>query len=139
MVFATMTSYTRARAESLLTKCKVGFMERPERIVLFMVGAFANRMAAVLGVVGILSIVAVVIRVYFTDVELGHKTLPQPRGVLGVLWRAFYWSGGGATLPYDAWVLVILAFILFTPPAWLGDPVASAEPGLIQGLIGMSQ
>ena len=47
MVFATMTSYTRARAESLITKCKVGFMERPERIVLFMIGAFTNRMAAV--------------------------------------------------------------------------------------------
>ncbi len=36
MMFAIMTSYTRARAESLIKKCKVGFMERPERIVLFM-------------------------------------------------------------------------------------------------------
>src|SRR5688572_31639658 len=32
MMFAIMTSYTRARAESLIAKCKVGFMERPERI-----------------------------------------------------------------------------------------------------------
>ena len=47
MMFALMTSYTRARAESLIAKCKVGFMERPERIVLFMIGAFTNRMAAV--------------------------------------------------------------------------------------------
>ena len=54
MVFATMTSYTRARAESLITKCKVGFMERPERIVLFMIGAFTNRMAAVMWVIGVL-------------------------------------------------------------------------------------
>ena len=51
MMFAIMTSYTRARAESLITKCKVGFMERPERIVLFMIGAFTNRMAAVLWVI----------------------------------------------------------------------------------------
>src|SRR5215213_8926077 len=29
MMFAIMTSYTRARAESLIKKCKVGFMERP--------------------------------------------------------------------------------------------------------------
>src|SRR3954471_7372630 len=35
MMFSIMTSYTRARAESMITKCKVGFMERPERIVLF--------------------------------------------------------------------------------------------------------
>ena len=45
MMFTLMTSYTRARAESIITKCKVGFMERPERIVLFMIGAFTNRMA----------------------------------------------------------------------------------------------
>ena len=51
MVFATMTSYARARAESLIDKCKVGFMERPERIVLFMIGAFTDRMAAVMWVI----------------------------------------------------------------------------------------
>ena len=50
MILSIMTSYTRARAESLITKCKVGFMERPERIVLFMIGAFTNRMAG--GAVG---------------------------------------------------------------------------------------
>ena len=54
MMFAVLTSYTRARAESLISKCKVGFMERPERIVLFMIGAFTNRMAAVLWVICIL-------------------------------------------------------------------------------------
>src|SRR5688572_33184614 len=59
MVFAIMTSYTRARAESLIKKCKVGFMERPERIVLFMIGAFTNRMAAVLWVILVLSIFTV--------------------------------------------------------------------------------
>ncbi len=64
MMFSIMTSYARARAESLIEKCKVGFMERPERIVLFMIGAFPSpippfnhRMAAVLWVILILSIV----------------------------------------------------------------------------------
>src|SRR6476659_4999979 len=33
LVFSIMTSYARARAESLVQRCKVGFMERPERIV----------------------------------------------------------------------------------------------------------
>ena len=33
LIFSIMTSYARARAESLVEKCKVGFMERPERIV----------------------------------------------------------------------------------------------------------
>jgi len=66
MMFAVMTSYTRARAESLIDKCKVGFMERPERIVLFMIGAFTNRMAAVLLAIGVLSIVTVLDRIYYT-------------------------------------------------------------------------
>ena len=75
MMFSVLTSYTRARAESLVEKCKVGFMERPERIVLFMIGAFTNRMAAVLWVIGVLSVVTVVDRIYFTWREL--RRLPR--------------------------------------------------------------
>jgi phosphatidylglycerophosphate synthase len=70
MMFAIMTSYTRARAESLIRKCKVGFMERPERIVLFMIGAFTNRMAAVMWVILILSIFTVADRIIYTYREL---------------------------------------------------------------------
>ena len=66
MMFSVMTSYTRARAESMIDKCKVGFMERPERIVLVMIGAFTNRMGAVLWVILILSVVTVLDRIYFT-------------------------------------------------------------------------
>ena len=70
MMFAIMTSYTRARAESLIKKCKVGFMERPERIVLFMIGSFTNRMAAVLWVIGVLSVFTVADRIIYTYREL---------------------------------------------------------------------
>jgi CDP-diacylglycerol---glycerol-3-phosphate 3-phosphatidyltransferase len=70
MMFAIMTSYARARAESLIKKCKVGFMERPERIVLFMIGAFTNRMAAVLWVILVLSIFTVADRIILTYREL---------------------------------------------------------------------
>jgi CDP-diacylglycerol--glycerol-3-phosphate 3-phosphatidyltransferase len=75
MMFSVLTSYTRARAESLVEKCKVGFMERPERIVLFMIGAFTNRMAAVLWVILVLSIATVFARIYFT-----WRTLQDARG-----------------------------------------------------------
>ena len=70
MMFAIMTSYTRARAESLIPKCKVGFMERPERIVLFMIGAFTNRMAAVMWVIVVLSVFTVADRIIYTYREL---------------------------------------------------------------------
>jgi CDP-diacylglycerol--glycerol-3-phosphate 3-phosphatidyltransferase len=65
-----LTSYARARAESLIPRCTVGFMERPERIVLLILGALTNRMAAVLWAIAILANVAAVQRVVFTYVEL---------------------------------------------------------------------
>jgi CDP-diacylglycerol--glycerol-3-phosphate 3-phosphatidyltransferase len=133
LIFSIMTSYARARAESLVEKCKVGFMERPERIVLFMIGAVTNRMAAVLWVVFTLSILAVANRIYYTYLALNRLPMPSRKGVGGVFNRAFFWTDERATLPYDLWVIAILAFVWLTPPDWLGDPTASG-PGLI-GLI----
>jgi CDP-diacylglycerol--glycerol-3-phosphate 3-phosphatidyltransferase len=135
MVFATMTSYTRARAESLLPRCKVGFMERPERIVLFMIGAFTNRMAAVMWVIGVLSIITVINRIYYTYVELEGKRQPRASGLGGILLRAFYWTDERATFAYDLWVIAILAFVWLTPPDWLGDPMAVGAPGFVNWLL----
>lgn len=67
---AVLTSYTRARAECLIPKCKVGFMERPERIVLLIIGGLANRMEAVLWVLAVLGNWTVINRIYFTWKEL---------------------------------------------------------------------
>lgn len=78
MMFSVLTSYTRARAESVIERCKVGFMERPERIVLFMIGAFTNRMAAVLWVIGVLSIVTVADRIFYTWRELSRAQPGAP-------------------------------------------------------------
>jgi CDP-diacylglycerol--glycerol-3-phosphate 3-phosphatidyltransferase len=135
MVFATMTSYTRARAESLISRWKVGFMERPERIVLFLIGAFTNRMAAVMWVIGVLSIVTVINRIQFTYLELNGRPQPRPHGISGIFVRAFYWTDERATLAYDLWVLAILAFVWLTPPGWLGDPMAAGELGLVQWIL----
>jgi CDP-diacylglycerol--glycerol-3-phosphate 3-phosphatidyltransferase len=134
LIFSIMTSYARARAESLVEKCKVGFMERPERIVLFMIGAFTNRMAAVLWVILALSILAVANRIFYTYLMLNGLPAPSRHGVRGVFNRAFFWTDERATLPYDIWVVAILAFVWLTPPDWLGDPMASG-PGFIQSLV----
>jgi CDP-diacylglycerol--glycerol-3-phosphate 3-phosphatidyltransferase len=66
MISSVMVSYTRARAESLIGHCKVGFMERPERIVLVIIGALTNHMAPVLWVIALLSNITVVHRIMFT-------------------------------------------------------------------------
>ena len=126
MMFSIMTSYARARAESLIEKCKVGFMERPERIVLFMIGAFTNRMAAVMWVILILSIVTVENRIHYTYLVLNDKPIPTGSNIFTrVFWRAFFWRDERASVPYDLWVIAILAFVWLTPPDWLRDPTAS--------------
>ena len=126
MMFSIMTSYARARAESLIEKCKVGFMERPERIVLFMIGAFTDRMAAVLWVILILSIVTVANRIHYTYLVLNNKPIPAGSNPISrVFWRAFFWRDERTTVLYDLWVAAILAFIWLTPPDWLRDPTAS--------------
>jgi CDP-diacylglycerol---glycerol-3-phosphate 3-phosphatidyltransferase len=73
MVSSVMVSYTRARAESLIHKCKVGFMERPERIVLVIIGALFNRMAPVLWVIAVLSTITVIHRIRYTYEETTIK------------------------------------------------------------------
>ncbi len=83
MLGSVMVSYTRARAESLIPKCKVGFMERPERMVLLIIGALFNRMAPVLWVLAVLSNITVGHRMLYTwqatrkaDAEAPREPLP---------------------------------------------------------------
>jgi CDP-diacylglycerol---glycerol-3-phosphate 3-phosphatidyltransferase len=66
MTGSVMVSYVRARAECTIPKCKVGFLERPERVVLIIIGALFNRMAPVLWVIAVLSNLTVIHRMIFT-------------------------------------------------------------------------
>ena len=66
MAGSVMISYTRARAESLIPTCKVGFLERPERLVLIIIGALWNRMAPVLWIIAVLSNITVIHRIVYT-------------------------------------------------------------------------
>src|SRR5918995_5909951 len=77
-----MVSYASARAESLIPKCDVGFLRRPERVVLFIIGAlsthpgstnfFLNRMPAVLWVLAVGSYWTFAHRMYHTWMELNR-------------------------------------------------------------------
>jgi CDP-diacylglycerol--glycerol-3-phosphate 3-phosphatidyltransferase len=66
MTACVMISYTRARAENLIPSCKVGFLERPERVVLVIIGALFDRMAPVLWVIAVLGTISVIHRMIFT-------------------------------------------------------------------------
>jgi CDP-diacylglycerol--glycerol-3-phosphate 3-phosphatidyltransferase len=76
MMGSVMVSYTTARSESIGIKSNVGFLQRPERVVLLILGAlsthwestnfFANRMPQVLWVLAIGSFWTFVHRMYHT-------------------------------------------------------------------------
>ncbi len=76
MIGSVMTSYTRARAEDLIPSCKVGFLERPERIVLILIGSFFDRMAPVLWVIVVFSNITVIHRVLHTYHETRRMVHP---------------------------------------------------------------
>jgi phosphatidylglycerophosphate synthase len=64
MVGALLVSYTRARAEGLGTDCKVGVMERPERVVLMAFGALTGWIVPVIWIMFILTHITVVQRIH---------------------------------------------------------------------------
>jgi CDP-diacylglycerol--glycerol-3-phosphate 3-phosphatidyltransferase len=78
MAGSVMVSYSKARAESLIGKCDVGFWERPERIALMILGALSNRMELALWILAIGPNITVVHRIFYT------------------------WKRTGAVLPADA-------------------------------------
>lgn len=75
MIGSVMVSYTTARSEGLGVKANVGFLQRPERIVLLIIGALsthwesshflANRMPQVLWVLAIASMWTFIHRMFF--------------------------------------------------------------------------
>ena len=82
MTASLMVSYTRARAEALIGSCKVGFMERPERVVLIILGALFNHwgvMAPALWVLAAFSTITVIHRIRFTYLETERRKL-MPSG-----------------------------------------------------------
>jgi CDP-diacylglycerol--glycerol-3-phosphate 3-phosphatidyltransferase len=65
LIGSVMVSYTSARAESLIPKCDVGFLRRPERVVLLIIGSLTvwpesnhpllNKMPATIWLMAVLS------------------------------------------------------------------------------------
>ena len=80
LIGSVMVSYTTARSEGFGVKANVGFLQRPERIVLLIIGAlstfpnsdsfFANRMPQVLWVLAIGSLWTFIHRMFFIWKEL---------------------------------------------------------------------
>jgi CDP-diacylglycerol--glycerol-3-phosphate 3-phosphatidyltransferase len=80
MMTSVLVSYTTARSEGLGVKANVGFLQRPERVVLLIIGALStwdwdsqsiwfNRMPQVLWVLAVGSVWTFVHRMYYIWTE----------------------------------------------------------------------
>lgn len=76
LIGSVMVSYTSARAESLIPKCDVGFLRRPERVVLLILGSLLAKLEPTIWLMAVLSFWTFCHRLYHTWVELRDLETP---------------------------------------------------------------
>ncbi len=100
MAGSVMVSYAKARAESLVPSGEVGFWERPERLVLMILGALTNRMDVVLWILAIGPNITVIHRIVRTWQQTKVETDAHGASPRATASRpASQPSGAGASLP----------------------------------------
>lgn len=79
LIGSLMVSYTRARAEALNIECKAGMLQRPERIILLLVGLLTGWMLPILWIMAIFTNVSAFQRIY----EVYWRTSQRPSPAAG--------------------------------------------------------
>jgi len=75
---ATTTAYVRARAETIVPSCKVGFMERPERLVTIILGLLWGNVHISLVILALMANLIAVQRILYTR-RLTEGSAPRGR------------------------------------------------------------
>ncbi len=101
-----LTPYARARAESLVTECKVGIAERPERLVILVLGLLTGKVVPALAILALLANVTVLQRLFYVRRVLAGGPPLGPRDQL------LYWTYPRASVPFDLLCLAVLVGIL---------------------------
>ncbi|HEX9724471.1 MAG TPA: CDP-alcohol phosphatidyltransferase family protein [Vicinamibacteria bacterium] len=101
------TPYVRARAETVVDQCKVGFMERAERTVTIIIGALAGNLHITLWILAIFTNLIAVQRIFYARLRLNAR---EPRGRGGRFWL---WMYPRLTAPhFTLCALLILSLII---------------------------
>jgi len=122
-----MISYARARAEDLIDSCSVGFWQRGERMAAVLIAALAHNIPALVLQQAISPFFTVLRRIMFTRAVLAGKgPVTDPRN--GSWWHKIrIWEWPRMTVPYDAAVLLHIAWLLFArieAADWLRTAIA---------------
>ena len=108
-----MISYARARAEDLIDSCSVGFWQRGERMAAVLIATLAHNIPALVVQQAALPLFTVLRRMNHTRIVLSGKTpITDPRKG-SWLRKLRIWEWPRMTVPYDAAVLINIAWLLF--------------------------
>jgi CDP-diacylglycerol--glycerol-3-phosphate 3-phosphatidyltransferase len=108
-------SYTRARAETLIPRCRVGYWQRGERYAAILIGVFAFNVPAMLWQQALSPAFTVWRRIWYTrQVTGGQSPAEDPRQ--GTWWdklQPWHWPRG--TWPYDVITGLNILYLIFAP------------------------
>ncbi len=129
---ATLISYVKARSETLIKDCSVGYWLRGERSAALLIAAFASHIPAVLWQQALLTTFTVWRRLQWTHTVLASEAHAAPEPDPGPFrdWRRYLapWRFPRGSLPYDLVTATNIAWIIFAPPissvfAGTSDPI----------------
>jgi CDP-diacylglycerol--glycerol-3-phosphate 3-phosphatidyltransferase len=101
VVGTSTTAYVRARAETAIPLCKVGFMERPERMVTVILGLLSGNVHISLWILAVMTNMISIQRILYAQLQMKGE---EPKG------QFWLWTYPRETPPHFA---VCAAFILF--------------------------
>jgi CDP-diacylglycerol--glycerol-3-phosphate 3-phosphatidyltransferase len=99
---ATTTAYVRARAETLVSDCKVGFMERPERMVTIILGLLSGNVHVALAILAVMANLIAVERILFARLQMNG---PAPH-------RTWLWTHPRVTTPHFVLCVTFILLLL---------------------------
>lgn len=105
-----LVSYSRARAENVIESCKVGFWERPERLVLLILGALSSNVIRALWILAVLANVTVIHRILHTWIQTTGRELyrsPEGKSLIRFL-SILLWTHKRGSLQYDLYCAIVL-------------------------------
>lgn len=98
------TSYIRARAETEIPECKVGFMERAERTVTIIIGLLAGNVHITLWILAFFSNLIGIQRIVYTHMVMSGR---EPKG------QFWLWRYPRLTAPHFTLCAALILFLIF--------------------------
>jgi len=113
---AMLTSYIKARAETLVENCDAGYWQRGERVAAFVIASYAGQVSAALWLTGVVTLLTVLRRVRHVHDLLDESVVPwQPAGLM---WLITPWRHPRGSIGYDLVTGTNIAFLIVGPWIW---------------------